>query len=81
MSDEDQTKPEKNAVDNSTEAGRMLARTWAIASNYRTPSDYGIPPAPTFTAERRADGTLVLLACPNSTEPVMTAEHSVKIRR
>jgi len=49
----------------------MLARAWAITSNYRTPSDYGILPAPTFAAERRADGTLVLLACPNSTAPIV----------
>lgn len=42
--------------------GWMRARTWTIAANYRSPADYDIPTAPTFTAERRADGTLVLLS-------------------
>lgn len=39
---------------------RMLARTWTIAANYRSPSDYGIPTAPTFEAKQHTDGTLLL---------------------
>lgn len=74
-------KGEETATDSSAKGSRMLARTWVITSNFRSASDYGIPSAPTFTAEHRADGTLVLFACPNSTEPIITAEHPTSVRR
>ena len=65
----------------SNEDGAMLARTWTIAANFRKPADYGIPAAPTFCGERRPDGTLVLFACPETRESVMTAERSMTVRR
>ncbi|ELY57789.1 hypothetical protein [Natronococcus jeotgali] len=80
MSDTDRDEP-RDARDESVEAGRMLARTWTVAANFRSPCDYGIPTAPTFAAERRADGTLALFACPTATEPVLTASRTVTVRR
>ncbi|SDY94019.1 hypothetical protein SAMN05216564_1172 [Halopenitus persicus] len=49
----------------------MLARTWSIAANYRTPEDFDIPHAPRFHSEMTdeealrfvsSDGTVVLEA-------------------
>jgi hypothetical protein len=57
----------------------MLARTWVIAANFRTPADYGIPAAPSFAAKRRADGTLVLVDSDDST--VMAVGETVPVRR
>ena len=62
------------------ETGTLLARTWVIAANFRTPADYGIPAAPSFAAERRADGTLVLVE-PDDSTPVMTVENPIPVRR
>ncbi|MFT4921582.1 MAG: hypothetical protein ACI8XM_000785 [Haloarculaceae archaeon] len=62
------------------EAGQMLARRWVIAANYRSPGDYGIPTAPTFTAERAPDGTLVLFEAA-SQEPVLTSQQPFRVRR
>ncbi|ELZ16637.1 hypothetical protein C478_02687 [Natrinema thermotolerans DSM 11552] len=60
--------------------GTMLARTWVIAANFRTPADYGVPTAPSFPAERRSDGTLVLIG-PDDSTPVMTVGETIPIRR
>ncbi|MFC6765246.1 hypothetical protein [Natrinema soli] len=60
--------------------GTMLARTWVIAANFRTPADYGVPTAPSFPAERRADGSLVLID-PDDSTPVMTVGKTVSVRR
>jgi hypothetical protein len=73
------THPDDPDADEGTSA-RMRARTWTIAANYRSPADYGIPTAPTFTAERRADGTLVLLAG-EGRELVLTAGRPSAVRR
>ncbi|MCY4729708.1 hypothetical protein KY092_03930 [Natronomonas gomsonensis] len=61
-------------------AGRMLARTWVIAANYRSPADYDIPTAPMFRGERRADGTLVLYG-PDGDEKLLSASESATVRR
>ncbi|TMT81673.1 hypothetical protein E2L06_17245 [Haloterrigena sp. H1] len=60
--------------------GQMLARTWVIAANFRTPADYGIPTAPSLPAERRADGTLTFVD-PDDLTPLLTVETPVSIRR
>lgn len=62
------------------ERERMLARTWVIAANYRSPIDYDIPTAPSFTAERSPDGRLVLLA-PDGEDSVLIAASPSKVRR
>ncbi|WP_323173558.1 hypothetical protein [Natrialba sp. PRR66] len=60
--------------------GNMLARTWVIAANFRTPADYGIPEAPLFPARRRVDGALMLVG-PEDSTPVMTVGETVPVRR
>jgi hypothetical protein len=60
-------------------ASAMRTRTWSIATNFRKPSDYGIPTAPRFDAERRGDGALVLLGPDGAT--LLTAERPSAVRR
>ena len=62
---------------NDPELAAMLARTWVIAANFRTPADYDIPAAPTFEAERGDDGELILFG---SEGRVLTAEDSQRVR-
>ncbi|WP_255149312.1 hypothetical protein [Halorarius halobius] len=66
--------------DHSADGGRMLARTWTIAANYRTPADYDVPEAPTFHGERCDDGTFVL-SDSESGETVLTARAPTTVRR
>lgn len=59
--------------------GKMRARTWSIAANYRTPREYGIPTAPSFETEPYEDGTLRFLAADGSTVAVLDGEgHRVR---
>jgi hypothetical protein len=62
------------------DGGKMLARTWSIAGNFRTPEEYGIPTAPSFETEREADGTVRFLASDGSTVAVLAGEGS-RVRR
>ena len=80
-SESDDESAERSGDHTAKKGGAMLARTWTIAVNFRKPADYGIPAAPTFCGERRPDGTLVLFACPETRESVMTAERSMTVRR
>ncbi len=62
------------------DAGRILAQTWSLAANFRTPAEYGIPTAPVFEANYCDDGTLVLVAS-NSGKTVLTAKRASRVRR
>jgi hypothetical protein len=81
MVDENQGDVPKEVDNTRSENGQMLARTWTVAANFRTPSDYGIPAAPTFAMEYGADGSLTVFACPNTREPLLTIDCSMKVRR
>ncbi|WP_408960417.1 hypothetical protein [Natrinema sp. 74] len=70
----------EDATGSDDQAGTMIARTWVIAANVRTPADYGVPTAPSFPAKRRTDGTLVLVD-PDDSRPVMTVRETVSVRR
>jgi hypothetical protein len=62
--------------------GRMLARTWTIAANFHDPIEYGIPEAPTFTAEYGSDGSIALFVSDSEdAEPVLLATRSMSVRR
>ena len=67
-------------TDGNENGGKMLARTWAIAGNFRTPEEYGIPTAPTFETEHETDGTVRFLSSDGSTVAVLTGEGS-RVRR
>jgi hypothetical protein len=58
----------------------MLARTWMLAARFREPSDYGIPEAPVFPAERCDSGAL-RLHDPDSGQLVMVAGAPMQVRR
>lgn len=76
----DRTDESEDAPESDAEAGAMLARTWTIAANFRTPADYDIPTVPIVPAERSADGTLIVRS-PDDSTPVMTVENPVLVRR
>ena len=57
----------------------MRSRQWAIAARFRDPADYGIPPAPTFRAERDADGAVVFYD--DDGRVVMRADDPMTVRR
>ena len=62
----------------STTGSSMRARQWAIAARFRDPADHGIPPAPTFRAERDADGAVVFY---DDGRVVMRAGDPMRVRR
>lgn len=62
------------------DGGKMLARTWSIAGNFRSPEEYGIPTAPSFKTEHDADGTVRFLSSDGSTVAILTGEGS-RVRR
>ncbi len=76
----DRTDEPDDTTDSNQNAGQMLARTWVIAANFRTPADYGIPTAPSLPAERRANGALTLLH-PDDSTPLLTIEAPMSVRR
>ena len=58
----------------------MRAREWLIASRYRCPADYGIPPLPAWVQHRDEAGRLALCAA-DSDEPFISAASPVTVRR
>jgi hypothetical protein len=58
----------------------MRAREWLIASRYRCPAEYGIPPLPVWTQYRDEAGRLTLCASEDD-EPFISAANPVKVRR
>ncbi|AUV80663.1 hypothetical protein C2R22_02510 [Salinigranum rubrum] len=60
-------------------ASRMGARRWAIASLYHDPEEYGIPTVPEWTVRRTDTG--VAFAESEGTEPFISAESPVRVRR
>lgn len=63
----------------STTGSSMRARQWTIAARFRDPADYGIPPAPTFHAERDADGAVAFYG--DDGRLVMRAGDPMTVRR
>ncbi len=66
--------------------GRMLARRWTIAANYREPADFGIPETPTFEPCHTTCGRVAFYpetrTEPNTTtEPVLVADSVSRVRR
>jgi hypothetical protein len=58
----------------------MRARRWVVASCYREPADYGIPPLPRWSV-RRTDGGGLALAASEAGEPFVSAADPVRVRR
>jgi hypothetical protein len=75
----DHVPPDEPEDDEAESPGRMLARRWTIAANFRSPADYGIPTAPRFPTERRNDGTLVLVDAEKG--EVLSSEEPTNVRR
>jgi len=65
--------------------GRMLARRWTIAANYREPAEFGVPEAPTFETCHTTCGRVAFYpetVEPNTTtDPVLVAESVRRVRR
>lgn len=63
-----------------TGGSRMQARKWAIAYQYAAPADYGIPELPSWTA-CRSESNGLSFARDDETDPFISAEHPVRVRR
>lgn len=66
--------------------GRMLARRWTIAANYREPADFGIPEPPTFETSHTTCGRVAFYPetgtePKTTTDPVLVAESVRPVRR
>lgn len=58
----------------------MRARTWAIAYCYSDPAEYGIPELPEWTVSQSESNGLSF-AEDDVSEPFISAEHPVRVRR
>lgn len=58
----------------------MRARRWTIADNYYEPVDYDIPELPRWTVAQKRSSRLSF-AEDDESEPFISAEHPVRVRR
>lgn len=59
---------------------RMRARRWVIAYRFSVPADYDIPELPSWTVSR-TDSNGLSFARDHETEPFISAEQPVRVRR
>jgi hypothetical protein len=88
MSEEHPTQSGEEASERSTltrpserpDWSRMRARTWVIAYCYADPAEYGIPKLPEWNVSR-TDSSGLSFAEDDESEPFISAEQPVRVRR
>lgn len=76
----DRQSPARESDGDDRPVSSMRARRWVIASLYSTPEEYGVPTLPEWVVRRTEGGGLSLAAAADS-DPFLSAERPVRVRR